>query len=340
MNKKEVYSYYKELVESFKNGKISELEKALTIVSPVAEMIKNEATDMVSESSLGQQTRRQISTTIREAIVKEKQINYRQIVVEIYNLEEFLKKLLLALDGDNCQFINDLLDGITSFMDKYDNHNRSYNENSFIPVAISALELKILLNTTFHMAQSLHSIPSEEYNENYKSVELYLSNVTSLKEFSRKLSALYDIYIEMLHLYGVSESDYPIVIEHIENGSLWVKIAGHSLTVTALSIVMTSATTYYQDNFTVSGKINQLPASVKVLNELFSITKTLEKDGIDTTEIEDHIVSSTKKIANRLDDLLSDQPLVEINDKKIFLSNGNTQKLLEAKVKHLPFNDS
>ena len=110
-------------------------------------------------------------------------------------------------------------------------------------ITINGLKTAIL--ATNQIIDGISSLSIGEREENSHSLDLYLSNVTSLKEFSKKLDALHEIYNELLHLYGYTESDFPIVIEHLENGSLWLKIAGHTLTATILTSILTTATNYY-----------------------------------------------------------------------------------------------
>ena len=338
--KRELYSYSKKLDAFLSNGHISELEKAISIFAPIAETIKNDANDILSEANNGQSKRREIGNQVRQAIAKEKALSYRLLIVQVHEFETLLRDYPLIESSEGSDFVAELLGLIDEFMSKYDSHNRSYTENSFIPLAITSLELQALLKTVWFIARDKTAVRECNFVENNVSLELYLANVTTLKSFAAKLKAIDEIYTELLHLYGESTTDYPIIIEHIENGSLWIKIAGHSLTSTALAIIITSAANYYQDNFTASGQLKQLPSSVQAANELLKISSVLEKDGVDTTEINDNIASATRKMSRQLDELLGDQPTVEVNERVLKLSEINSEKLIEATMKNLPFNDS
>lgn len=338
--KRELYSYSKKLDSFLSNGNISELEKAISVFAPIAETIKNDAHDILSEANSGQSKRREIGNQVRQAIGKEKTLSYRLLIVQVHEFEALLRSYPLIESSEASDFVVELLDLVDEFMSKYDSHNRSYTENSFIPLAVTSLELQALLKTVWFLARDKTAVGECNDVENNVSLELYLSNVTTLKSFAAKLKAIDEIYTELLHLYGESTTDYPIVIEHIENGSLWIKIAGHSLTSTALAIIMTSAANYYQDNFTASGQLKQLPSSVQAANDLLKISSVLEKDGIDTTEIKDNIASATRKMSRQLDELLGDQPTVEVNERVLKLNDANSEKLIEATMKNLPFNDS
>jgi hypothetical protein len=338
--KREIYLFFKRLATHLNTGQIVELEKALSILSPVAQTIKSDARDILVETTVGQSTRRDIASEVRQAIAKEKSLNYRRLIVEVHQLESLLRDYPLADSQQEANYISELLISIDEFMDTYDSHNRNYTENSFIPVALSALDLTGRLRTVGYLAMDKSLVTNKEESAENVPLELYLPNVTTLKAFAAKLKAIDEMYTELLHLYGESTSDYPIIIEHIENGSLWVKIAGHSLTSTALAIIMTSAAGYYQDNFTASGKLKQLPSSVQTANELLKISALLEKDGVDTSDIKDNIASATRKMSHQLDELLGDQPVVEVNEQVVKLSDSQSQKLIEATMKNLPYNDS
>ncbi|WP_102341173.1 hypothetical protein [Vibrio cyclitrophicus] len=337
--KRELYSYSKKLNNFLSSGQISELQKAISIFAPVAETIKNDARDILSESNNGQSKRRDIGNRVRQAIAQEKGLNYRTLIVQVHAFESLLNEYPLIKSSEGSASMSELLDLIDDFMSKYDSHNRSYTENSFIPLSVTALELQALLSTVWFIAKDKALTKECNTVDSYVSLDLYLANVTTLKSFAAKLGAVDEIYTELLHLYGESTTEFPIIIEHIENGSLWIKIAGHSLTSTALAIIMTSAANYYQDNFTVSGQLKNLPSSVQAANELLKISAVLEKDGIDTTQIKDNIASATRKMSRQLDNLLGDQPAVEVNDKVLRLNDINSQKLIEASMKNLPHHD-
>lgn len=207
---------------------------------------------------------------------------------------------------------------------------RTYSVTSALSLSIASFELLSGITSRCKLLDSLLPYSSTPYsNENYSTLEIYLSNVTSLKSFSKKLDAIDEIYHELMYLYGLSEQDAPLVVNHLENGSLWLKIAGHTLTAALFTSILTNATNYYQENYTISGQLAQLPRSVSVTNNLLKITEQLEKDGVDVTEIKDNIELSTRKIAKKLDALLGDQPVVEINDNKIDIGESMSNRLIK-----------
>jgi hypothetical protein len=298
--------------------------------------------ELLIEGTQASVRRKEIIDVIKIAIQKEKHIDYRDLMRETIKLEDALKEVnsSLSVEGLKTVEVTDLtLEALETFLDDYNKHIRSYSADTCLTAAVSAMTLKThLLSTSLILENVLNLSLSGAEEVAAPRLELYLSNVSSLKDFSEKLGALSGIYTELLYLYGESESDYPIVLEHLESGSLWIKIAGHTLTATVLTSVLTLATNYYQEEFSKSGQLAQLPSSVKVIEDLLKLSALLEKEGIDTSEIKENIESSTKKISKKLDILLGDQPMVEINNIEKNIGDKLTQKMLEEcksfKIEH------
>lgn len=228
------------------------------------------------------------------------------------------------------EFLVEIDEKLEAFLSNYEYHTRSYSVSSCLSLSLSASQLNSAIMATKQVLAGVLLLSSHEKVEadTYK-LDLYLSNVTSLHDFANKLNALADIYSELLSLYGASEGDNPIIIEHLESGSLWIKVAGHKLTSVLLTSVLTSSIIYYQNNFTTTGQLNQLPAAVKTVDDLLMISKKLEADGVDTAEIKDNIESATRKISKKLDVLLGDQPVIEINDSEHSVGELLSEKLIE-----------
>ncbi len=338
MNRKQFYRNIEDLGFLLSNKSIPLILEALYLFSPVVEKMRDDPQDLLSETTKGQQKRQLISNQINQIILKEKSLKYRKIIVQSAKLEDGLQESKKIMESEHeyyADFLSEIEKKLEIFLTSYEVHTRAYSVSSCISLSMSASDLKTAILATNQVIASISNLSiNGEQEENYHKLDLYLSNVTSLKDFSNKLDALSEIYTELLHLYNFTESDYPIVIEHLESGSLWLKIAGHTLTATLLTSVLTTATNYYQEQFTQSGKLSQLPTSVKIAADLLKISSQLESQGIDTTTIKDNIESATRKISKKLDILLSDQPVVEINEKKHSINDAISQKMLEQSKMH------
>lgn len=332
MNKKKLYHSLEQLQRLLSEKSIPLVHEAIDLFAPVIEAFRINSNGLLDEGNTGQQRRREITNQIQQIIRSEKQLKYRKVIVQSSKLEEGLEKIREALGYEHSfytNFLEELSEKLETFLANYESYARSYSVQTSLSMSLSASELKTSITSTKQILGGVLLLSESDSESDLPRLELYLSNVKTLKEFSVKLDALSEIYLELLHLYGKTEGDFPVLIEHLESGSLWIKIAGHTLTATILTSILTTATEYYQSEFTKTGQLNQLPTSVKVADDLLRISDQLEKDGIDTSEIKDNIASATRKISKNLDLLLGDQPTVHINNNEKNLSDALKDKLIE-----------
>ncbi|MGH1460756.1 MAG: hypothetical protein ACRBB6_01850 [Neptuniibacter sp.] len=335
MNRKNLHKRLESLNHSLSKENIPLVYESIDLFSPLINEFRNDPNNLLDNGNAGNNRRNNIVSSIKQIISKEKGLKYRNIIIQAARLEDELQLAKTHIEETNryyAKFIYEIEEKLEGFLSHYERHTRAYSSSSCISLSIWASDLKTAITSTQKVLDgvlNLTSVVEKEHTDEYSKLDLYLSNVVDLKDFAIKLEAISEIYSELLSLYGLSESDSPIIIEHLESGSLWIKIAGHTLTATLFTSLLTSATTYYQENYTTTGQLNQLPTSVKVADDLLKLSQQLEKDGIDTTEIKENIESATRKISKKLDVLLGDQPIVEINDVEHSVGAALNQKLIE-----------
>ncbi|SBT18843.1 hypothetical protein MGA5115_03004 [Marinomonas gallaica] len=338
MNKRELSNGLVALRNLLSNESLPVIYDAIDIFSSISNMVQYQSNNILQEGTTSQNVRSKTLVAINQAILEEKKLRYRKVISESTKIEDGISYFKSNFDNNGI-YLDSLLSELNQFLDLYEEHTRQYSPSTFLSIALCASKLKVSIDTVKNSLDFILSIYDSGYLEkSYEGgrLDLYLSNVNSLKSYAQKLNSIQDIYDEILHLQGLSTSDYPLLIEHLENGSLWVKVLGHTLTATLLTSVLTLATEYYQNEFTKTGQLNQLPSSVKVAEGLLNLSEQLKENGIDTTEIDQNIESSTRKISRKLDELLSDQPTVYINDKKCSLVESMSQSLIEqSKVLNL-----
>lgn len=346
MNRKKFYKEMQSLNDLISEESVPLIYEAINLFSPIVDELKMNSLDLLTENNQGQQKRKQVASGIKQVIQEEKSIKYRDLIVQSAKLEDGLQEaqVLLCNTGDyDFGFLNEVERKLEDFLSQYEKHTRLYSISTCLSLSISASELSSSLRATQEFLSGFLSINFSydlKSRDDARSLDLYLSNVVSLRDYSEKLGALSEIYNEIICLYGLTENDHPILIEHLENGSLWVKFAGHTLTATLLTSIIAIAAKHYQEQFTVTGQLNNLPAAVKVADDLLRISESLEKDGVDTAKIKENIESATRKISKKLDVLLSDQPSVEINDHEIDVGDVAAERFLEeARSKRLGHQD-
>jgi hypothetical protein len=153
-----------------------------------------------------------------------------------------------------------------------------------------------------------------------RELTVLLANETDVSGFTRKLEALYEIYEELCSLLNVPLTSYPLRIGRIESGSLWAKVFGESRVIGLMIGLIESATHYFHRNFTKEGKIANIPRSVEAVDALLGLRERLEKQGLYTGELDNHISKSSILVAQKLSGLLAGEPNVTVNG--IHLSVG------------------
>lgn len=332
MNKKDLIRSLQLLESSISVDSIGILLETLDIFSPIIDVVKTNPDSIVVNSTAGQTARNNIISACKKATAAEKKIRAIDLISQSNQLKSCIRKVSDEIGDSSLYLLASLDRKLDEFLHEYELHVRSYSVPRAISLSTSSVSLRDeiqAVTNSLKLVLRVYNFPSSNYSEDVATVDLYFSNVKNLHDYSAKLGALADIYTEVLSLYNLTESDYPLLVEHIESGSLWVKVAGHGLTAAFLTTVLSLASKYYHDTYTTSGKLAQLPVAVSVADELLTISKMLEEDGVDTSEIKENIGSATRKISKKLDLLLGDQPTIEINDMRYDVGEAKRGMMIE-----------
>lgn len=344
MNKKSLYKQLDSIKNALNDDAFQKIKEICTELSSITMTNDRHDFNIFTETSESPKIRSHYVQAINSKINEErKNINFKKLIVNFYQAENILQTYLSTVSSHpiidkNIENLSNLLD---EFTNKYNEYRLNFNPSRFYELSFYALEITNTIKSIEHTIDCLLWVPENiNTNEDDAKLELYLSNVPSLTSFGKKLEAIDAIYIEIINLIDVSIIDHPIFIQHIENGSLWLKIAGNPITVAVLTSILNYAATYYIDNFTAKGQIEELSGTIGAITEVIKLSDELHKHGIDTTDLNDHINKASKKIANKLDTLLMDQPNIEVNDKSHNLGDAYKDKLLEqSKTKLITFDE-
>ncbi|WP_316674865.1 hypothetical protein [uncultured Tolumonas sp.] len=344
MIKRNFYRTLQTLKLELNENQIKNIKNTCELLSETAKNTQNFSYSFFHDNQQAQTSRNEFIRKISQGITNEKNsINFRLLIVDCHKANIEIQGFIEACKYNDQlkKSLEDLASTLDAFLDEYDKYRLNSQPEIFYKLSFISLQLaNKIINIEKLIDILLWSNDSDGVENELTSLDLYLTNVNSLTSFGKKLEAVEVIYTEICNLLNVSVIDNPIIIHHIESGSLWLKIAGHTLTATILTAILNSASSYYQENFTKTGQLQQLPGTVTAINELLKISDELNKQGIDTKEINDHLNSATKKIAKKLDILLSDQPTIEVNDKIHNIGEAYKHQLIEqSKTKLLTHND-
>lgn len=228
-----------------------------------------------------------------------------------------------------------LLDEIYSSLEEFSHIYETYID-SYTPQAASKMVLKahslvalfdgVKKGLTFYLGNIEKTITS---SNDVRELSIVLSSSMNLSEFILKLKAIEGIYSELCMLLNISTTDYPIEILKIESGSLFAKILGNNKVIGLLSKFLESGAHYIYRNYTKEGKLISLPKKAESIESILSLRSNLTKQGIDASEMDDHIQKASVTIAKELNIIISGEPEVTINNTTLSIGNEVQKQLIE-----------
>ena len=140
-----------------------------------------------------------------------------------------------------------------------------------------------------------------------------------------------------MRLAGESESDYPLQVLYLEEGSQFSKFCGHAAIIVVLSQTLSTGADYFIDTYTKTGKLTQLSLATNVAKDTLEITEKLQAAGYETDGEREEVKIATRQIAKQLNELLMDQPEVAVDGQTYSVPEALSDRYIEeAKQKKLP----
>lgn len=260
------------------------------------------------------------------------EVKPRSFFKSIEELQEKIQQIQQLNFNDLSQLI-EIGNKLNEFSSTYERFiDNGYSLESAGKMVIEAREISILLDgfrkgLSFYLSNIDDSIvESEEGRE----LSIMLPSTMTLTEFIMKLHAIQLMYNELCELAKISKTDYPIKIIKIESGSLFAKIFGHNKVIALLTEFLKSAVNYIYRNYTDEGKLSAIPQKLDIIQSVLEFSKKLESHGIDTREMNYQIDKSSISIAKQLNQLISGQAEITINNSKLSIGNEVQKKLIES----------
>jgi len=162
--------------------------------------------------------------------------------------------------------------------------------------------------------------PTSYINQSETELNLLLGSTQEAIAFARKLDALIAIYQELCELLSIPTTTHPLRIGKIESGSLWANVFGESKVIGLMIRLIESSTRYLHRNFTLEGKITEMPRKVEAVEAVLGLKQRLEEQGLDTSAMNEHIEKSSFLISQQLNTLLAGESRVVVNSIEVFVS--------------------
>ena len=147
-------------------------------------------------------------------------------------------------------------------------------------------------------------------------ISLWLSAETDALEFLSKMSAFAELYERLALALGISITEHPLKMVHVEVGSMWIEAVGHAAVTQLLSRILEKGLDFLTKHFRWENRYKDEPEFTR-LKDAIGIAAEIKKLNPDATNgVTDEVASI---IAKRLLQLLRGEPEVEVNGKKFIL---------------------
>jgi hypothetical protein len=259
----------------------------------------------------------------------------KDMFLGLNDLEKAAVEFYKILGVRERELSGNLLEKLDHFIYSYGKYIKGYVEGDAVMTLISAKNLYTSLDlfrkTLIMLRGNLeNNMPTRIEGQEILSLLLY-SKMT-FSELNEKLSSLNSIYDELCNLFSISTNQYPLEIIKVESGSLWAKVFGESKVISLMTDLIERYVYYFYRNFTQEGKIKGIPKKIDVIESILQLEHHLREAGIETDEMRDNIQKSSILISQRLNDLLSDEMIVNLNGELYsIIGEADTLSLKERK---------
>ena len=322
------------LEEIFKHKELlGALNTIASKIDDIAKLIPLVASNDTSKLSNAAQT---IRNSISELKNNNSVLSPRTIFTQADSLRKTLANIKESTPHDP-DLISSGMQSIESFSNAYENYIRNYTVPQASALAFAAKDLITDVEKIIHSYELIKvSLFKKQRKQGTKDISIYLSDIYDVKDFANKLNAISQIYEAVANLTNTSLTEHPLLIEHIESGSLWAKLAGYPEIIKFLIDCLQSGAAYVHRNFTTEGKLSTIPNKLDSLNSIIDPTKKLEELGVDTEETKEEIRKSAHTIGKALNQLLDAQYKIKINGKEQSIPNSLRRELTHEKWRERP----
>jgi len=272
-------------------------------------------------------------------------LNTRQLFSSIETLRNSLD-MALGQGVNDPSYVVVILKELDRFGDAYNQYITHQSGENAVPLLLVSRRLREALGSlrAFFDYIRLNTSSAGHIESGESEFSLVLVRVVGLNRYAEKLQALEALYSELCYVLSVSISSHPLRVDKIESGSLWTRLFGDTRVVGLMVDLMQRSVEYFHRNYTKEGKIAAIPKKIESLDAILDLSNRLKNCGVDVSTLEGSLAKNAATIANHLNTLLADQPVVEVNGRVMSLGKEMEKALLEhtatLKLTHTHQNDA
>ncbi|GAB6139825.1 hypothetical protein JCM14076_05540 [Methylosoma difficile] len=320
----------KRILESFIDAQyfFDSLDSINSAFPPIDRCINNIAINGGNKAVIVEELRANLSTT-KKLINNVKPRSFFASIEKIKNEISQAKLIFSELSQ-----LEEIETNLETLSHSYESFIENYSPESAWTMIKESKSISPLLDgfkkgLSFYLSNSEYPIPSLEAG---RELSIVLSSSMSLSEFISKLQAIEEIYKELCILTKVSISEFPIEILKIESGSLLAKVFGNSKVIALLTSLITSGVTYIYSNYSQQGQLVSLPQKVETIESILELRAKLKAEGIAVEEMDENINKASVLLSKELNRLISGQPEIIINNRKLSVGDEIQKQLTQSKT--------
>jgi hypothetical protein len=248
--------------------------------------------------------------------------------LDFAEIHRSITQLRVLLDSLAISAWSDIASLSMEFEQHFVRFTKHYNASHTIPLMTSGtILLQRLWGLEAMMGFLLSSLedPSEASPAEGTLSLLLVSTDPQLSNIIAKLMALQVIAEE---IGGLLEQRATLRVIKIESGSLWTKIRGDSNVLSLMKKLIESAVDQFHKKFTRDGRIERIPRQVEAIESVLRLRGRLIDDGIDANGMDDRIKKAGILICEKLNALLVDEPVVEIDGNRYSVGEPLVERYL------------
>jgi hypothetical protein len=209
-----------------------------------------------------------------------------------------------------------VMSAIDEVADAYESFLVVQDRNRAFRLTLRGSRAFMVLHTLLWFAEALRNQNAERYVQPQAGEALFslsLSAVNDVESMAAKLQALHHMYAEICALMKLGEAASRLRIARVESGSTIIEVLGNAGALAIIAAAIKAGAGYLYRNYTGEGRTNEIPRKVEIAESVLGLADKLKERGINTSKMDEYLAKSSTQIARDLNQLLSDEDIIEIN---------------------------
>jgi hypothetical protein len=257
---------------------------------------------------------------------------------ELGLLEHSLREIAKVAGAEKQDDLSMLPNLLSYFGSSYEKTIQTRNPYDALRTIEMADDFQSALTATTKMGHYIernllaHSPPPDSFRD----LALRIPEEGDVAHVAARLNILQKLYAELCAILEISSQEFPLIIVHIEVGTLDLILRGNDKVIEVLDKWVSALVGWIYRTYTTEGRESvRIPNKAADVARVLEMRNTLEAAGLETKKIDAAIERAAVDVANELIKLVKGQPSITINGKTHELTTAEEQLLIAADERKL-----